>query len=80
MQRSVFIFAVGIYIKLRMPVFVEVRSLKKNYDLTGIGIGLNQRSGLQDSGKILSAMAGLKNPIGDSRKYLHKNRVQFPEV
>ena len=36
-----------------------------NYDLAGIGIGLKQQSGLRDWGKILSGMAGLKNPIGD---------------
>ena len=48
-----------------MSFFDEVRDLKKNNDLTGIGIGLKQRSGLRDWGKILSGMSGLKDPIGD---------------
>ena len=47
-QRSVLRFAEGIYIQLKMPFFVEVRGLKKNYELTEIGIGLKQRSGLRD--------------------------------
>ena len=58
-------FAVGIYIDLKMPFFRPGKGLDKNYDLTGIGIGLKQRSGLRDRGKVLSGMAGLKNPIGD---------------
>ena len=41
-------FVVGIYIQLKMPFFLEVRGLKKNYDLAGIGIGLKQGSGLRD--------------------------------
>ena len=45
--------------------FRRGKGLEKNYDLTGIGIGIKQRSGLRDSGKILPGMAGLKNPIGD---------------
>ena len=47
-QRSVLRFAVGIYIQLKMPLFRRGKGLEKNYDLTGIGIGLKQRSGLQD--------------------------------
>ena len=64
-QRSVLRFVVEIYIQLKMPFFVEVRGLKKNYDLAGMGIGPKQGSGLRDWGKILFGMAGLKNPIGD---------------
>ena len=44
-QRSVFRFVVEIYIQLKMPFFVKVRGLKKNYDLAGIGTGLKQGSG-----------------------------------
>ena len=52
--------------------------LEKNYDLTGIGIGLKQRSGLRDRGEIFSGMAGLKNPIGDPLcKLIIRVRVEF---
>ena len=45
-KRSVLRFAVGIYIQLKMPFFVEGEGPEKNYELTGIG--LKQRSGLRD--------------------------------
>ena len=41
-QRSVLRFTVGSYIQQKMPFFVEVRGLKKIYELTGIGIGLTE--------------------------------------
>ena len=48
-QRSVLRFAaVGIYIQLKMRFFRRGKGLEKNYALTGIGIGLKQRSGLRD--------------------------------
>ena len=68
MQRSVLRFAVGIYIQLKRFFFcvcvVVVRGLKKNYDLTGIGIGLKQLSGLRDWGNIFSGWRDWRTLLG----------------
>ena len=53
--------------------------LEKNYDLTGIGIGLKQRSGLRDRGENFFRDGGIEEPYwGPSLQAYNPSQGRVP--